>query len=103
MIGINMSNFIYQNPDKKYRIQKQADPVWIEIFGEGSELWHVLCYDQRLCDSKFSSTGYYILWSGESIKECFEYLVEHKTISQEEMKLHESLWGVALDTQKKAW
>jgi hypothetical protein len=98
-----MSNFIYQTPDKKYRIQKQNDPIWIEIFGEGSELWHVLCYDQSLYDSKFSSTGYYILWSGESIKECFEYLVEHKAISKEEMKLHETLFGVAIDKKRVMW
>jgi hypothetical protein len=95
-----MSNFIYQTPDKKYRIRTH-DTLWHEIFGDDIEEYLICKYDAQLDKPGFS--GYFIFRSEQSLKDAFGWLLKKGKITKEEMKLHESLWGVALDTQKKAW
>jgi hypothetical protein len=103
-----MSNFIYQTPDKRYAVEEQNDPEWHSVFGDDAIEYLICKYDKSLAEwnkknKKSHLSDYYIFRSEETLMKCFEWLVKKKIISQEEMKLHESLFGVALDTQKKAW
>jgi len=103
-----MSNFIYQTPDKKYAIEEQDDPEWHMVFGDDITEYLILKYDKSLADwnkknKKSHLSDYYIFRAEETLKECFEWLLKKKIISQEEMKIHESLWGVAIDKKRVMW
>jgi len=86
-----MINFLYQTPDKKYGISKQNDPIWNEIF-EDVEIWNVCVYNQSLAGWNVEHpeerlSDYMIVWSAESIEDCFRYLWETRNITKEEYDL----------------
>ena len=90
-----MTTWVYQTPNKKYGIQKIDSPF------DGLDISeYVICkYDCKL--SRWD--GFYIFGPEQKLKDCFDWLLKNKLISQEEMKLHESLCDVALDSNRVMW
>jgi hypothetical protein len=79
-----MSNFIYQTPDNLYNIQKLENP----IFGLDVSEYVIAKYDPEM----FQWDGFYVFRPEDKLKDCFEWLVKHGKISQEEMNNQEHLW-----------
>ena len=98
-----MSNWLYQTPDKQYAIGKQNDPEWFKIFGD-DVVEYLLCkYDKSLADwnkknPKSHLLDYYIFRSEETFKDCIDWLIKNKKITQEEYD--EWIWKTVTDLDK---
>ena len=91
-----MSKWLYQTSDKQYAIEKYYNSEWKEIFGDDI-VEYILCkYDKQLDKPGFS--GYYSFRSEETFKDCINWLIKNKKITQEEYD--EWVWKTVTDLDK---
>ena len=87
--------YLYQTPNTVYRISKQNDPIWFEIFNIESEkpiaAYYISRYEPSLAswnvhnpDARLSD--YIIIQSKETLEECFQWLKKYNIISKDEME-----------------
>jgi len=98
-----MTDWLYQTPDKEWAIDKNNDPEWHEIFGDDSVEYLICKHDESLADwnkknKKSYLSDYYIFRSEETFKDCINWLIKNKKITQEEYD--EWVWKVVTDLDK---
>ena len=85
--------YLYETPNKQYRISKQNDPLWLQVFGiagEPSALYYISKYDKALADwnkrnPEAKLADYIIIQSEKELEQCFRWLRRHNIISVDEM------------------
>lgn len=84
-------NFIYESPNKEWRIVRQNDPEWEEVFGSDISMFNICKYNESLeryseNNPKLNLSNYIIFHSVENLEDAFRWLRWNKVISSDEMK-----------------
>ena len=87
-------NYLYETPNKIYRISQQSDALWTEIFsvaGKPPICYNISCYDPVLAKwnrehPEARLADYVIVHSEEELENCFIWLKQHNIISRDEME-----------------